>query len=368
MRARQRADRRVLRRRVMPDVMNSSKPPWPSGMPSAAYVAPDQLARGIDHPLRARAPTKARPRSRARASLIACSRRCRPPSCGVSRGRQCNAEIVSGTVRDDAPSPMPRRTRRSGPELHIATVADHGASRFASSPALLLPLAAPVLAVSWRAWREPASVRVRRARRGRGRAADVARARRARCCRRCGCSRSRCSIVALARPQRGEAASRTQGEGIDIVLAFDISSSMTQPFARGKTRLQAAQDVLSQFVDGAHERPRRPRRVPGREPDAQPADDRLRRARADGAGRRPHPARRRHGDRRSPSAQSVNVLRGSSAASRIVILLTDGENNAHDIEPLRRRAHRRAARRARLHRRRRQPRRSSPTALDAQRR
>src|SRR4029079_8466238 len=55
-------------------------------------------------------------------------------------------------------------------------------------------------------------------------------------------------VVAIARPQRGEAVAQTQGEGIDIVLAFDISSSMSQPFARNRTRLQAATDVLSQFV------------------------------------------------------------------------------------------------------------------------
>lgn len=31
--------------------------------------------------------------------------------------------------------------------------------------------------------------------------------------------------------------------------------------------------------------------------------------------------------------ESVHLLRSSTAASRIVILLTDGENNVHDIEP-----------------------------------
>ena len=44
-------------------------------------------------------------------------------------------------------------------------------------------------------------------------------------------------VLALARPQRGEAVARTQGNGIDIVLALDISSSMSLPFARGETRL-----------------------------------------------------------------------------------------------------------------------------------
>lgn len=140
-------------------------------------------------------------------------------------------------------------------------------------------------------------------------------------------------IVALARPQRGEASSRTRGEGIDIVLGFDISSSMTQPFARGKTRLQAAQDVLSQFV-------------------AARTNDRVGLVVFQGATLTLSPlttdyraiaqqvqdaSRIRLEDGTAIGVaigESVNVLRGSNAASRIVILLTDGENNGTAIEPL----------------------------------
>lgn len=140
-------------------------------------------------------------------------------------------------------------------------------------------------------------------------------------------------VVALARPQRGEASSRTRGEGIDIVLGFDISSSMTQPFARGKSRLQAAQDVLSQFV-------------------AARTDDRVGLVVFQGATLTLSPlttdyraiaqqvqaaSRIRLEDGTAIGVaigESVNVLRGSNAASRIVILLTDGENNGKAIEPL----------------------------------
>ena len=54
-------------------------------------------------------------------------------------------------------------------------------------------------------------------------------------------------IVALARPQDVEEQSRTNAEGIDIMLAIDISSSMLardfQP-----DRLTAAKEVAAEFI------------------------------------------------------------------------------------------------------------------------
>lgn len=54
-------------------------------------------------------------------------------------------------------------------------------------------------------------------------------------------------IVALARPQRKFSEEVTEGEGIDIVLCFDISGSMTyrdfQP-----NRLEASKEVATEFV------------------------------------------------------------------------------------------------------------------------
>ena len=139
-------------------------------------------------------------------------------------------------------------------------------------------------------------------------------------------------VVAIARPQRGEAVSRSDGEGIDIALAFDISSSMSQPFARNRTRLQAATDVLAQFVAGR-------------------TNDRVGLVAFQGASITMTPlttdynalgqlvrtaGRIQLADGTAIGlaiGQSVNLLRTSTAASRIVILLTDGENNVHDIEP-----------------------------------
>jgi len=61
------------------------------------------------------------------------------------------------------------------------------------------------------------------------------------------CAAIICFIVALARPQRKFSEDLTEGEGIDIVLCFDISGSMTsndfQP-----NRLEASKEVAAEFV------------------------------------------------------------------------------------------------------------------------
>lgn len=140
-------------------------------------------------------------------------------------------------------------------------------------------------------------------------------------------------VVAIARPQRGVAAGSSSGQGIDVVLAFDVSASMTLPYSRNQTRLDAAKQVLSNFVET-----RRDDRVglvvfqassltlspltSDYEAVAQDVRnaDRVRLADGTAIG--------------LAIAESVDLLRGSSAASRIVILLTDGENNVRQIEPL----------------------------------
>ncbi len=54
-------------------------------------------------------------------------------------------------------------------------------------------------------------------------------------------------IIALARPQHQYKEQQTEGEGIDIVLCFDVSGSMTeQDFA--PNRLEAAKEVATTFV------------------------------------------------------------------------------------------------------------------------
>jgi len=57
-------------------------------------------------------------------------------------------------------------------------------------------------------------------------------------------------VLALARPQFGDASETITGEGIDIMLAMDISDSMGTPDFGGITRFEAAKNVLRDFIDG----------------------------------------------------------------------------------------------------------------------
>ncbi len=54
-------------------------------------------------------------------------------------------------------------------------------------------------------------------------------------------------IIALARPQHKFTEQQTDGEGIDIVLCFDISGSMTEQDFQ-PNRLEASKEVASEFV------------------------------------------------------------------------------------------------------------------------
>ncbi|HSU50608.1 MAG TPA: VWA domain-containing protein [Segetibacter sp.] len=56
-----------------------------------------------------------------------------------------------------------------------------------------------------------------------------------------------CLIVALARPQHKFSEQQTEGEGIDIVLCFDISGSMTEKDFP-PNRLEASKEVAQAFV------------------------------------------------------------------------------------------------------------------------
>jgi Ca-activated chloride channel family protein len=139
-------------------------------------------------------------------------------------------------------------------------------------------------------------------------------------------------IVALARPQSSESGSSSTTRGIDIVLALDVSSSM---LARDFTpdRIAAAKEVAANFIND------RPRDRIGlvifasesftQSPlttDKATLLNLLSQVRtgivedgtAIGGG----------------LATSVNRLRESDAASKVIILLTDGVNNAGQIAPL----------------------------------
>ena len=57
-------------------------------------------------------------------------------------------------------------------------------------------------------------------------------------------------ILVLARPQRSNEKVEQWTEGIDIVVAIDISTSMIMHLDFKPNRLEAAKDVVSNFVDG----------------------------------------------------------------------------------------------------------------------
>ncbi len=57
-------------------------------------------------------------------------------------------------------------------------------------------------------------------------------------------------VIALARPQTGSAREILRGQGIDIVLALDISGSMAALDFEPQNRLTAAKEVIGEFIAG----------------------------------------------------------------------------------------------------------------------
>jgi Ca-activated chloride channel family protein len=144
-------------------------------------------------------------------------------------------------------------------------------------------------------------------------------------------------VVGLARPQWAHGRTQVTANGIDIMLGLDVSGSMQAlDFKEGNqrvNRIEVVKSVVSKFID---ERP----------------DDRIGIVAFAGAPYLVSPPTLDHDwlqqnlERVSVAgaddgtaigsaiASSVNRLRDSSAKSKVVILLTDGMNNAGKISPL----------------------------------
>lgn len=147
-------------------------------------------------------------------------------------------------------------------------------------------------------------------------------------------------VIVLARPQAGSGTDIIRGQGVDIVLAVDISTSMAALDFEPQNRLETAKSVISEFITGRefdriglvvfarnayHQAPLTLdypilldlldevqlvsglRQIEGRQLDGT----------ALGLG----------------IASSTNMLRSSTAPSKVIILLTDGDNNA-GLDPL----------------------------------
>jgi len=139
-------------------------------------------------------------------------------------------------------------------------------------------------------------------------------------------------IVALARPQAGAESRDSLTEGIDIVLALDISGSMLAEDIK-PNRVEAAKQVAAQFVKGR-------------------TNDRIGLVIFSGEAYTQCPLTLDYGvvlnfldtlrvgmiedgtALGNGLATAVNRLRDSKARSKVAILLTDGRNNRGEIDPI----------------------------------
>jgi len=141
-------------------------------------------------------------------------------------------------------------------------------------------------------------------------------------------------VLALARPRSIEReAEPTAVEGIDIVIAFDLSTSMLALDFQPQDRITVAREVLKDFIGR-----RRTDRI-GLVVFAHDAytqcpltlDHGILRTVVDGL----RPGSIEDGTAIGNAlATAVNRLRESDATSRTVVLITDGANNAGQIAPL----------------------------------
>ncbi|MDF7798442.1 VWA domain-containing protein [Pontiellaceae bacterium B1224] len=146
-----------------------------------------------------------------------------------------------------------------------------------------------------------------------------------------------CLIVALARPQRGLDDSRVRTEAVDIILLMDLSGSMDtqdfQKFGRRMSRLDASKEVITRFLEN------RP-------------DDRIGMVAFASVPYAIAPLTLDHGwlvqrmeglhtgmldGNRTAIGDgmmsAINRLQDSEAKSKVIILLTDGANNAGTVSP-----------------------------------
>ncbi len=142
-------------------------------------------------------------------------------------------------------------------------------------------------------------------------------------------------IFSLARPQRSDTRVKKNIEGIDIMIALDISDSMLIEDMRPLNRLEAAKETISKFVD---------KRISDRigvvvfagesftlvplTLDYALIKDRV------GEIQTAQQARIKDGTALGVAlANAAGRLKDSTAKSRVIIFMTDGENNSGTIDP-----------------------------------
>ena len=144
-------------------------------------------------------------------------------------------------------------------------------------------------------------------------------------------------VIVLARPQTHNAWDQRTAEGIDIMLAMDVSTSMLAEDLK-PNRMEAAKDVASEFISGRPDDNIGLTIFAGESftqcpmtTDHSSLINLLRNVRTDIA------ARGLIQDGTAVGmglANAVSRLKESKAKSKVVILLTDGSNNMGDISPM----------------------------------
>ena len=144
-------------------------------------------------------------------------------------------------------------------------------------------------------------------------------------------------VVALARPQTSNSWKNRQSEGIDIMLAMDVSTSMLAEDLK-PNRIEAAKMVAAEFIAGRPDDNIGLTIFAGESFTQCPMTtdhasllNLLQNVRADIA------ARGLISDGTAIGmglANAVGRLKASKAKSKVVILLTDGSNNMGDISPM----------------------------------
>ena len=140
-------------------------------------------------------------------------------------------------------------------------------------------------------------------------------------------------ILALARPQSSFGDSRQSVEGVDIMLALDISGSMRAEDFKPNNRLYVAKEVIRKFIDG-RESDRLGLVVFARRSFTQcplTTDYELLKSLLDRVDFGMVEDKTAIG---LAIANAANRLRESTAKSKIIILLTDGVNNVDDLSPI----------------------------------
>jgi Ca-activated chloride channel family protein len=138
--------------------------------------------------------------------------------------------------------------------------------------------------------------------------------------------------VALARPQHGSLKEDVTTRGVDIVVALDVSGSMAAQDFQPRNRIEVAKDVVSQFV-----RRRATDRVglvifAGKSLTKSPptTDTAVLLRQLDDVRLDALPDGTAIG---SGIATALMRLRRGNAKSKVIVLVTDGANNAGEIDP-----------------------------------